>query len=200
MKSDVHNRFLFDTDFRRQAKRDSGAFAGHQSDQNILDDAAYAKGFSDGQRDALLKNSNVTEQYFKAILNRIDDIHHATAVRSRLLEDKIISSIIDLGHHFISKLDPIDVLEDPKLGFLSIIERLGQETQLVLHVSEQDYETIEAAIQSGGSTAPVTLRVDPSIQDGDFELIWSDGGMKLERETLRDRFHKIEKTYLSPST
>lgn len=199
MNSDVHSRFLFDADFSRQANRDNNTITAGQSGPSISDEASYAKGFTDGQQDILLKNQEVTEEYFKSILTRINDVNHAASVRSALLEEKIMSSIIDLGLHFISKLDPIDVLEDPKLGILSIIEMLDRETQLALHVSEQDHRSIETALHRLGSGTPITLRADPAIRDGDFELIWSDGGIKFERETLHDRFQKIAKTYRLPA-
>lgn len=197
INSELHSRFLFENDFSNHSMRNdpisnlgSGTFSGPQ-------DAAYEQGFSDGRLEEQNKIRVLTSGYIDLILNRIDELEQRMTARTASLEAKIISSVVDLGIHFINNLDPIDILENPKFGFLSVIEMLDRDAQLTLHVSQHDFAAIENELTNSEKKSPFALRIDPSMQDGDFELIWADGGMKLEREALRERFRTIESAYLS---
>lgn len=197
-------KFLFDTEFVAEAKREVEPKIGLAEHHQLVDLArqeGYATGFVDGEGRAMSSIQRQEAIAFDGIGQRL--VVAAEALRA--LEGRLEHEAIDIAVAVAGKLAAGLVAREP----LSEIRRLVADClanlravpHLVVRVHDDLLERARTELtrlaSERGFEGRLVILAEPSIAPGDCRIEWSTGGIMLDRDETAMRIAEAVDRYLS---
>lgn len=191
----THNRYLFDTDFSARKATSTGADLNIEIAPKDTEQSAYERGYAAGQSDFQNDVNTISHHLLTQILSSIEELRTQAEIQRSKIEGQILNAIIHLASCFLQEIRPDDILKKAEFGFTKILNSLDRDANLVLSVSQNEFDIIKTILSDRDPSRNPIIRIDDTLAKGSFELTWADGGIHFNKIRLQDSIANIAPNY-----
>ncbi|MEX2601688.1 MAG: FliH/SctL family protein [Balneolaceae bacterium] len=150
---------------------------------------AYQQGFQEGLDQGLEEGRSEAKQHLEELERVVKQGVEEWRARQQLLEPGLTDLLFEITEKIlqipISQPEMQELLER-EIGML--LQRMGEGSRPVLHVSEQDMELMEKLILKYAQEIPVSVHSDESLLPGEFRL-------ETDRERVAREYRALLKDF-----
>jgi flagellar assembly protein FliH len=178
-------KFLFDVDFAAGSQREPTiALAEHATKLAEAEEAARARGYAQGERDAQVEISRRIASTLESIATGIE----AAAGALKAIEAKLECEAIEVAVAVARKLAPSLIEREPFAEITALaggcFRELVAAPHIVVRVNEGLYaaarEKIEDIARAHAFGGRLVALGEPDIAAGDCRIEWADGGVRRD--------------------
>lgn len=200
-------KFLFDTEFSAQPKREAEpkvSLAEHQALIALAREEGYAAGLVAGQRQAMASVEREQAGAFAVVGERLA----LAAEALRALEARLEQEAIDIAVAVATKLAESLTAREPMAEIRRLVgdcfANLRGVPHLVIRVHDDLLEAARAELTrlaaERGFDGRLVIMAEPTIRPGDCRIEWASGGIMLDRAEIQTRIVEAVQRYLTAHT